>query len=187
MSAYTTHSKMPTAQPHPQLHRRPPFSNAINQASSPTKQEKPKIAPSDPPLPRQNSKTTPPSPPKVITDKNRLLEFHRVGFLGEVCMHSFCTCPPFDVLSQGGFARVYEVKDVRGTRHACKVVTKSSLKTKKAKTKVRLSSRPNAPADVPLAVRRNQDPSFLGTPQHRPLLRMLRRRRQRIHDPRALS
>lgn len=38
---------------------------------------------------------------------------------------------------QGGFARVYEVKDVRGSRAACKVVTKSSLKTKKAKTKVR--------------------------------------------------
>jgi hypothetical protein len=39
-------------------------------------------------------------------------------------------------IPQGGFARVYEVKDVRGTRHACKVVTKTSLKTKKAKTKV---------------------------------------------------
>lgn len=32
---------------------------------------------------------------------------------------------------------MFEVKDVRGTRLACKVVTKSSLKTKKAKTKVR--------------------------------------------------
>jgi hypothetical protein len=31
---------------------------------------------------------------------------------------------------------VYEVKDPRGGRLACKVVTKSSLKTKKAKTKV---------------------------------------------------
>ncbi|KAH0826735.1 hypothetical protein J3R83DRAFT_5140 [Lanmaoa asiatica] len=117
MSAYTTHHKQH------QLQRRPPFSNAINQAPpqapSPTKREKVKAVPPDPPLPRQNSKTTPPSPPKVITDKNRLLEFHRVGFLGE-----------------GGFARVYEVKDVRGTRHACKVVTKTSLKTKKAKTKL---------------------------------------------------
>lgn len=37
---------------------------------------------------------------------------------------------------QGGFARVYEVKDTRGTRFACKVITKSSLMTKKAKTKV---------------------------------------------------
>jgi hypothetical protein len=40
---------------------------------------------------------------------------------------------------QGGFARVYEVKDVHGSRLACKVVTKSSLKTKKAKTKVQNS------------------------------------------------
>lgn len=31
---------------------------------------------------------------------------------------------------------MYEVQDVRGTRLACKVVTKTSLKTKKAKTKV---------------------------------------------------
>ncbi|KIJ59921.1 hypothetical protein HYDPIDRAFT_177620 [Hydnomerulius pinastri MD-312] len=104
--------------------RRHPFSNAINQqqvqqAPSPKQQERVKANPPDPPLPRQNSKTTPPSPPKVITDKHRGLDFHRVGFLGE-----------------GGFARVYEVKDVRGTRLACKVVTKTSLKTKKAKTKL---------------------------------------------------
>ncbi|PPQ72561.1 hypothetical protein CVT24_004890 [Panaeolus cyanescens] len=79
----------------------------------------PPKAPSSPPLPRQNSKTTPPSPPKVITDKSGRLQFSRVGFLGE-----------------GGFARVYEVKDGRGARLACKVVTKSSLKTKKAKTKL---------------------------------------------------
>lgn len=84
MSAYTTYAKMPSAQPQHQLQRRPPFSNAINQPPSPTKQEKVKTGPLDPPLPRQNSKTTPPSPPKVITDKNKLLEFHRVGFLGEV-------------------------------------------------------------------------------------------------------
>ena len=37
---------------------------------------------------------------------------------------------------QGGFARVYEVEDRRKQRLACKVVTKQSLKTKKAKTKV---------------------------------------------------
>ncbi|KAJ6629189.1 kinase-like domain-containing protein [Mycena sp. CBHHK59/15] len=72
-----------------------------------------------PPLPRQNSKTTPPSPPKIISDKSGHLQFHRVGFLGE-----------------GGFARVYEVKDAANKRFACKVVTKSSLKTKKAKTKL---------------------------------------------------
>ncbi|KAH9478186.1 Serine/threonine-protein kinase plo1 [Psilocybe cubensis] len=79
----------------------------------------PPKAPSSPPLPRQNSKTTPPSPPKVISDKTGRLQFDRVGFLGE-----------------GGFARVYEVKDQRGSRLACKVVTKASLKTKKAKTKL---------------------------------------------------
>ena len=39
---------------------------------------------------------------------------------------------------QGGFARVYEVEDRRKGSLACKVVTKQSLKTKKAKTKVRL-------------------------------------------------
>ncbi|CCM05981.1 uncharacterized protein FIBRA_08222 [Fibroporia radiculosa] len=75
--------------------------------------------PPSPPLPRQNAKVTPPSPPKIITDKNRTLEYIRVGLLGE-----------------GGFARVYEVQDPRGSRAACKVVTKSSLKTKKAKTKL---------------------------------------------------
>ncbi|KAJ6599261.1 kinase-like domain-containing protein [Mycena vulgaris] len=76
-------------------------------------------APHSPPLPRQNSKTTPPSPPKLISDKLGHHQFHRVGFLGE-----------------GGFARVYEVKDSSNKRFACKVVTLSSLKTKKAKTKL---------------------------------------------------
>ncbi|KAJ7117391.1 kinase-like domain-containing protein [Mycena crocata] len=76
-------------------------------------------APHSPPLPRQNSKTTPPSPPKFISDKQGKHQFHRVGFLGE-----------------GGFARVYEVKDTANKRFACKVVTMSSLKTKKAKTKL---------------------------------------------------
>lgn len=91
MSAYTTYTRMPSAQvqAQPQATRRHPFSNAINQqqgsqTSSPKQQEKAKASPSDPPLPRQNSKTTPPSPPKVISDKNRVLEYHRVGFLGEV-------------------------------------------------------------------------------------------------------
>lgn len=126
MSAYTTYTRMPPAQAQVQTQasRRHPFTSAINQpqgqpVSSPKQQERAKATPPDPPLPRQNSKTTPPSPPKVITDKNRVLEYHRVGFLGE-----------------GGFARVYEVRDIRGTRLACKVVTKTSLKTKKAKTKL---------------------------------------------------
>ncbi|KAK7061539.1 Serine/threonine-protein kinase [Favolaschia claudopus] len=76
-------------------------------------------APQSPPLPRQNSKTTPPSPPKFISDRQGGHQFHRVGFLGE-----------------GGFARVYEVKDGSNKRFACKVVTMTSLKTKKAKTKL---------------------------------------------------
>jgi len=95
-------------------HQQPP--------SPPRKQELPvdkgKRAGS-PPLPRQNAKVTPPSPPKIIIDQQRNSQYVRIGLLGE-----------------GGFARVYEVKDPRGARQACKVVTKSSLKTKKAKTKV---------------------------------------------------
>jgi hypothetical protein len=75
---------------------------------------------SSPPLPRQNSKAVPPSPPAIIRDLNKSLMFTRMGMLGE-----------------GGFARVYEVKDMRGNKLAIKVVTKASLKTKKAKTKVR--------------------------------------------------
>lgn len=36
------------------------------------------------PLPRQNAKVTPPSPPKIIVDTTRSIEFMRVGMLGEV-------------------------------------------------------------------------------------------------------
>ncbi|KAH8994970.1 kinase-like domain-containing protein [Lactarius akahatsu] len=39
-------------------------------------------------------------------------------------------------LGEGGFAKVYQVRDCRNNYLACKVVTKSSLKTKKAKTKL---------------------------------------------------
>ncbi|EKM57520.1 uncharacterized protein PHACADRAFT_115710 [Phanerochaete carnosa HHB-10118-sp] len=85
----------------------------------PRQQEQPPAQPSSPPLPRQNVKVPPPSPPRVITDKARVLHFTRVGMLGE-----------------GGFARVYEVEDRQRKRWACKVVTKQSLKTKKAKTKL---------------------------------------------------
>lgn len=108
--------------------RRNPFSDAINnlqQAGSDPQsrkvQQEPAKAPqpASPPLPRQNAKVQPPSPPPVITDNLRAIQFRRTGFLGE-----------------GGFARVYEVQDTRGARYACKVVTKSSLKTKKAKTKL---------------------------------------------------
>ncbi|EIW78238.1 Pkinase-domain-containing protein [Coniophora puteana RWD-64-598 SS2] len=125
MSApYVARATQPQLQSHHQPRR--PFANNANiNATSPQPKAAAipdkvnKYANAAPPLPRQNSKTTPPSPPRVITDKNRLVEFNRIGFLGE-----------------GGFARVYEVKDARGSRYACKVVTKTSLKTKKAKTKL---------------------------------------------------
>jgi cell cycle serine/threonine-protein kinase CDC5/MSD2 len=114
----------------PQLHpqRRNPLSSTNNLLQQPLQQTPPKPPPkaSSPRLQRQNNKTTPPSPPKVIVDSRNELQLVRVGFLGE-----------------GGFARVFEVKDPRGRRLACKVVTRDSLKTKKAKTKV---------GDVSLAV-----------------------------------
>ncbi|KAG6902159.1 hypothetical protein C0995_003633 [Termitomyces sp. Mi166 len=100
--------------------RRHPFSNAVNhQQQLPLKPQPPEKQPPSPPLPRQTAKVTPPSPPRIIRDKNGTAVFSRVGFLGE-----------------GGFARVYEVKEASGARLACKVVSKSSLKTKKAKTKL---------------------------------------------------
>ncbi|KAG2008894.1 AGC/Akt protein kinase [Coprinopsis cinerea AmutBmut pab1-1] len=118
--------RMPPAAPGPSS-KRNPLVNAVNHhpnvmqmnAVPPVPAKAPAKGPSSPPLPRQNSKTRPPSPPKVISDKAGRLQFNRVGFLGE-----------------GGFARVYEVQDPRGSRLACKVVTKSALKTKKAKTKL---------------------------------------------------
>ncbi|KAM6503064.1 Protein kinase-like domain containing protein [Amanita muscaria] len=115
-----------------QQHRRYPFTDAVNHPVNhghpPPTPPKPAIyqkqqhqanAPGSPPLPRQNAKITPPSPPRIICDKGGRYQLQRVGFLGE-----------------GGFARVYEVKDHRDVRFACKVVTKASLKTKKAKTKL---------------------------------------------------
>ena len=108
-----------------------------------------------PPLPRQNAKVTPPSPPKIIIDQQRNSQYVRIGLLGE-----------------GGFARVYEVKDLRGTRQACKVVTKSSLKTKKAKTKVTAHMSPSPPPELTIfiALRRNQDSQVALSPKHRSFL-----------------
>ncbi|KAI9428844.1 hypothetical protein H4582DRAFT_2037991 [Lactarius indigo] len=40
-------------------------------------------------------------------------------------------------LGEGSFTRLYHVRDSCNNYLSCKVVTKSSLKTKKAKTKVR--------------------------------------------------
>ncbi|WVR03341.1 hypothetical protein IAU60_000332 [Kwoniella sp. DSM 27419] len=68
---------------------------------------------------KKPEKVVPPSPPLVIKDKVRGGLYDRVCFLGE-----------------GGFARVYEVKDQKGKRRAVKVVTKESVKTKKNKTKL---------------------------------------------------
>ncbi|KAG6900383.1 hypothetical protein C0993_011733 [Termitomyces sp. T159_Od127] len=99
--------------------RRHPFSNAVNHQQAPLKPRLPEKQPPSPPLPRQTAKVTPPSPPKIISARNGAVVLNRVGFLGE-----------------GGFARVYEVKETSGARLACKVVSKSSLKTKKAKTKL---------------------------------------------------
>ncbi|TFY80501.1 hypothetical protein EWM64_g3515 [Hericium alpestre] len=108
--------------------RRYPFTDAVNLHQAGYQDVQPKRVqpetekapvPSSPPLSRQNVKVQPPSPPQIITDATKAMQFRRVGFLGE-----------------GGFARVYEVEDARSLRYACKVVTKSSLKTKKAKTKL---------------------------------------------------
>lgn len=122
---------MQSQQVQPQLQpqrRNPLTANNVQQPPHAPQQTPPKPPPkgASPPLPRQNSKTTPPTPPKVIVDRHNRFEFTRVGFLGE-----------------GGFARVFEVKDPRDTRLACKVITKTSLKTKKAKTKASIVSRPS--------------------------------------------
>jgi hypothetical protein len=168
-------------QPQLQAHRRAPLaSTAANNVHQPQPQQlsppKPPPKGTSPPLPRQNSKTAPPTPPKVIVDRHNRFQFTRVGFLGE-----------------GGFARVFEVKDPRDTRLACKVITKTSLKTKKAKTKVWQYCQPFAETPsaeiMPFltALGRNQNPSFTRTPQYRAVPRLFRRRGKRVHDTRTLS
>lgn len=42
--------------------------------------------PASPPLPRQNAKVTPPSPPRIITDSHQQIELFRMGMLGEVSL-----------------------------------------------------------------------------------------------------
>ncbi|TCD67323.1 Cell cycle serine/threonine-protein kinase cdc5/MSD2 [Steccherinum ochraceum] len=142
MSAHAYASAMP---PPPRRHPLASAANhpAVNVVPLSSKLEvPPQVPPKDlkqpgsPPLPRQNAKVTPPSPPKVIMDKTRTLQFLRVGMLGE-----------------GGFARVYEVKDRNGIRAACKVVTKGSLKTKKAKTKLYAEIKIHRSLDHPNIVR----------------------------------
>lgn len=50
----------------------------------PEKQQERERGKNDPPLPRQNAKVQPPTPPPVIRDKSRALNYERVGFLGQV-------------------------------------------------------------------------------------------------------
>ena len=66
--------------------RRNPLSNAINTHAPPDVPPKPASheKKSSPPLPRQNAKIQPPSPPQVIQDKTGSLRYQRMSFLGEV-------------------------------------------------------------------------------------------------------
>ncbi|KAI0090477.1 kinase-like domain-containing protein [Irpex rosettiformis] len=117
----------------PQAPRRHPLASTINNQAINTKpfpqtaipgtppkpQQQPAVNPAEPPLRRQNAKVAAPSPPRVIVDKSRSLQLTRLKLLGE-----------------GGFARVYEVRDRHGVHCAVKVVTNPSLQTVKAKTKL---------------------------------------------------
>lgn len=95
---------LPIAAIHAKHHRsahgegqRPPFANAANLPAGGAAQvvgtgsvqdkvaQLEKKPPPSPPLPRQNTKTQPPSPPKVIRDSVHAETYERVGFLGEVC------------------------------------------------------------------------------------------------------
>ncbi|KAI8974782.1 Pkinase-domain-containing protein [Trametes punicea] len=151
-----------------------PRQHAVRPGTPPKPQEQPPKQASSPPLPRQNAKVTPPSPPKIITDKTRTLEFVRVGMLGE-----------------GGFARVYEVRDARGHRSACKVVTKSSLKTKKAKTKLYAEIKIHRSLDHPNIVRfqdcfEDDDNVYMTLELcHNGSLMDMLRRRKRFTEPEA--
>ncbi|EPS96158.1 hypothetical protein FOMPIDRAFT_152593 [Fomitopsis schrenkii] len=147
---------------------------AINQPYAPFAPPEKQRNPNDPPLPRQNVKVAPPSPPRVITDKSRTVQFTRVSMLGE-----------------GGFARVYEVMDARGRRAACKVVTKASLKTKKAKTKLYAEIKIHRSLDHPNIVRFQDcfedDENVYMTLElcHNGSLMDMLRRRRRFTEPEA--
>lgn len=158
------------AQAHYRDGHRAPFANAANhQYVKPTTPKKSpaktdaaqKKPPTSPPLPRQNTKTQPPSPPQIIIDNSHSVKYRRIGFLGEVNILALqCQYIAHFCISKGGFARVYEVQDHRGQTSAIKVVTKDSLKTKKAKTKVShsftyLASHSNVFVNHELVVRRN--------------------------------
>ncbi|KAL7416413.1 kinase-like domain-containing protein [Mrakia frigida] len=90
-----------------------------------------------PPRPsRKEKKISPPSPPMLIKDSGRQLEFQRLGFLGE-----------------GGFARVYEAQDEGGRRLALKCVSKKTLLTTKTKTKLYAEIKLHKMLDHPNIVR----------------------------------
>ncbi|KAH9178150.1 kinase-like domain-containing protein [Lactarius sanguifluus] len=120
----------------PSLNRHnPSLFNAIN--NHVPREVPPKPAPYEnnplSPLPRQNAKVQPPSPPQIIQDKTGSLRCQTIR--------------------EGGFARVYQVRDSRNKYFACKVVTKSSLKTKKAKTKLYAEIKIHKALDHPDIVR----------------------------------
>ena len=93
---------------------RRPFANAANQqytkATTPKKspakaepvQQKP---PASPPLPRQNTKTQPPSPPQVIVDTAHGAKYRRIGFLGEVCANVCYPALPLNTNVNVGWLR----------------------------------------------------------------------------------
>ncbi|KAH9887930.1 Pkinase-domain-containing protein [Cubamyces lactineus] len=95
------------------------------------------------------------------------------------------------MLGEGGFARVYEVQDARGRRSACKVVTKSSLKTKKAKTKLYAEIKIHKSLDHPNIVRfqdcfEDDDNVYMTLELcHNGSLMDMLRRRKRFTEPEA--
>ena len=88
MAAHVQYQQMRDALP--QVASRRPFSNTGNQMpasqSAPSEPPKPGKQGTEPPLPRQNTKTAPPSPPQIIRDNLHSVSYQRVGFLGEVCV-----------------------------------------------------------------------------------------------------
>ena len=86
-------------------------------------------------MPEVKEKIVPPSPPLHIRDNEGRTVYMRVGFLGEVRI--ILAYSQISAERQGGFARVYEVKDSQSHRRAVKVISKLSVRSKKNKTKVR--------------------------------------------------
>ena len=57
----------------------------VAQPPEPPSSDKAPKPPASPPLPRQNTRAAPPSPPQIIRDRAHAMSYRRVGFLGEVC------------------------------------------------------------------------------------------------------